>query len=150
MARDPPCQFRDEIFHDQRANPGNWPASPFTVRRRRHEFRADRIGDGRGEETIDLRLGRRVKEPAADLIDGRCSCAGWRAHQTPRLLLPDQLHALALVIFKPTAAERREEAHVGLKPRKSHLRQNVLLSEQGLFDGEQGGLIDRPLTKLIK
>jgi len=72
--------------------------------------------------------------------------ASWRRDR----LLTSQLCAFVLAIFKPTAAERLEEAHHGLKPGESYLRQHVLLGEQRFLDGKQRRLIDRPLMKLVK
>src|SRR5713226_7213435 len=39
------------------------------ARRRRHEFRADRIGYRFAQDPIDLGLGGRIERPAADLVD---------------------------------------------------------------------------------
>src|SRR5277367_5802493 len=39
------------------------------ARRRGHEFRADRIGDGFAQDPIDLSLGRGIEPPASHLVD---------------------------------------------------------------------------------
>src|ERR1700704_4808806 len=40
-----------------------------TVRRWRHEFRPDRIGDRFAQDPINLGLGRPIERPAGDLVD---------------------------------------------------------------------------------
>lgn len=39
------------------------------ARRRRHEFGADRVGNGLAEDPIDVRLAGRIELPAAHLVD---------------------------------------------------------------------------------
>src|SRR5271163_1221232 len=66
---DCPTAIRDQIECGLLGRKDISVRSSLRPRRRRHEFRADRIGDRFAQNPIDLSLGRGIEPPASHLVD---------------------------------------------------------------------------------